>query len=161
MNHPIRRKDRALTEDQAYAILRKGEHGVLATQGEDGYPYAVPINHVVVDHIIYLHCAQEGHKLDNLAFCDRVSYCVVTQSVVLPAELSTQYESAVVFGRARRVEDPAEKRAALVAILQRFAPDFEAMGLEAIANSLNRTGVVRIDIERISGKARNKGATGD
>jgi nitroimidazol reductase NimA-like FMN-containing flavoprotein (pyridoxamine 5'-phosphate oxidase superfamily) len=156
MSHEIRRKDRALPEAEAYGILRKGGDGVLATWGEDGYPYAVPMNHVLTDAGLYLHSAQTGHKLDNLGHCDKVSYCVVTGREVLPAQLSTQYESAVVFGSATRVEDPAEKRLGLLALLQRFAPEHREAGLAELDRDFARTVVLRIDIHRITGKARKK-----
>jgi nitroimidazol reductase NimA-like FMN-containing flavoprotein (pyridoxamine 5'-phosphate oxidase superfamily) len=161
MSHEIRRRDRALGTEEAYAILAKGDHGVLATWGEDGYPYAVPINHVLDGEVLYLHCAQAGHKLENLQHCDKVSYCVVTEAEVLPRELATQYESAVAFGRARRVEDPDEKYRALVALLQRFAPEHMAHGMEELRTSFERTAVLRIDLERVTGKARKKNAKGD
>jgi len=156
-SHPIRRKDRALQEEEAYAILREGGDGVLATIGEDGYPYTVPMNHVLTDGAIYLHSAVTGHKLDNLAFCDKVSYCVVSGREVVPAELSTNYRSAVVFGRAVRVEDPEERRRGLMALLHRFAPDHMENGLMELERDFERTAVLRIDIHRITGKARKKG----
>jgi nitroimidazol reductase NimA-like FMN-containing flavoprotein (pyridoxamine 5'-phosphate oxidase superfamily) len=156
MTHQLRRSDRALSEQQAYAILAQGGDGVLATWGEDGYPYAVPMNHVLTDGVLYLHSALSGHKLENLAYCDKVSYCVVTSREVLPAELSTQYESAIVFGRAVRVEDPEEKRRGLMALLHRFAPDHLENGLAELERDFNRTAVLRIDIHRITGKARKK-----
>jgi len=156
MSHDIRRTDRALPETEAYAILREGGDGVLATMGEDGYPYAVPMNHVLADGAIYLHCAQTGHKLENLANCDKVSYCVVSDREVVPAELSTNYRSAVVFGRAVRVEDPEEKRRGLMALLQRFAPEYMENGLKTLEKEFARTAVLRIDIDRITAKARRK-----
>jgi nitroimidazol reductase NimA-like FMN-containing flavoprotein (pyridoxamine 5'-phosphate oxidase superfamily) len=156
MSHEIRRKDRALQEEEAYAILREGGDGVLATIGEDGYPYAVPVNHVLEDGVLYLHCAVVGHKLENLAFCDLVSYCVVVGREVVPAELSTNYRSAVVFGRATRVEEPEAKRRGLMALLHRFAPDHMENGLKELERDFQRTAVVRIDIHRITGKARKK-----
>ena len=106
----IRRRDRALTEDQAREILARAEHGVLATVGADGWPYAVPVNHVLCGDVLYFHCALEGHKLENIAHEERVSFCAVAGARVLPAELSTLYESAVAFGRAAVVTDPDEKR---------------------------------------------------
>ena len=156
MSHEIRRRDRALPETEAYAILREGGDGVLATFGEDGYPYAVPMNHVLADGAIYLHCAQTGHRLDNLAHCDKVSYCVVSEREVVPAELSTNYRSAVVFGRATRVADPEEKRRGLMALLHRFAPEHMENGLNGLEKNFAHTAVLRIDIERITGKARKK-----
>jgi len=152
--HAMRRRDRELPEAEAYAILARGGDGVLATWGEDGYPYAVPMNHVFVDGVVYLHSATLGHKLENLEHCDLVSYCVVTERTVLPAELSTQYESAIVFGRATRVEEPVEKRRGLMALLHRFAPDHMENGLAELERDFGITAVLRIDIHRISGKAR-------
>jgi len=158
MSHEMLRKERELSEAEAYALLAKAGDGVLATWGGDGYPYAVPMNHVLAGGVIYLHCAQQGHKLENLAHCARVSYCVVTGRKVLPEQLSTQYESAVVFGEAVRVEDPAEKRRGLMALLERFAPRHMENGLKELERDFERTAVLRIDIHRITGKARPKDA---
>ena len=156
MSHPIRRKDRALDEQEAYAILREGGDGVLATMGEDGYPYAVPMNHALLDGALYLHSAIAGHKLENLAFCDRVSYCVVAEREVVPEEVSTNYRSAIVFGRAVRVEDREERRRGLMALLERFCAEHMEAGLRELENDFDHTAVIRIDIHRITGKARRK-----
>lgn len=149
----IRRSDRALSEDQAREILARAEHGVLATLGADGWPYAVPVNHVLSGDVLYIHSAVEGHKLDNIAQEERVSYCAVAGATVLPAELSTLYESAVVFGRAALVTDPAEKLRALELLAVRFCGWLSPEAEEAIATSASRTAVVRIRLERITGKA--------
>jgi len=149
----IRRADRALTEDQTREILARAEHGVLATVGADGWPYAVPVNHVLCGDVLYFHCALEGHKLENIAHEERVSFCAVASARVLPAELSTLYESAVAFGRAALVTDPAEKRRALEALAVRFCGEMTAEAEKTIATSGARTAVVRIRIERITGKA--------
>ena len=41
----MRRQDRKLTQEEAEAILREGQYGVLSTTGEDGYPYGVPVSY--------------------------------------------------------------------------------------------------------------------
>jgi uncharacterized protein len=149
----IRRSDRALTEDQAREILARAEHGVLATLGADGWPYAVPVNHLLSGDVLYIHCAVEGHKLENIAHEERVSFCAVASATVLPAELSTLYESAVVFGRAALVTDPAEKQRALELLAVRFCGALTPEAEQTIATSSSRTAVVRIRLERITGKA--------
>jgi len=154
MFHDIRRRDRALSEVEAWAILGQAEWGVFSTVGEDGWPYGVPVNHVVLEGLLYFHCAQVGHKLANLDHEARVSYCAISQSEVSPAELSTNYESAVVFGRAETVGDDTEKRRALEALLARFAPHHPAEGAESMRTDFARTTVVRITPDRITGKAR-------
>lgn len=149
----IRRTDRALTEDQAREILARAEHGVLATLGADGWPYAVPVNHVLCGDALYLHCAVEGHKLENISYEERVCFCAVASATVLPAKLSTLYESAVAFGRAALVTDPVEKRRALEALAVRFCGELSLEAEKAIATSASQTAVVRIRLERVAGKA--------
>jgi nitroimidazol reductase NimA-like FMN-containing flavoprotein (pyridoxamine 5'-phosphate oxidase superfamily) len=155
----MRRRDRELSEAEALAILAKSEFGVLATVGQDGWPYAVPVNHVLVEGALangslLIHCATAGHKLDNLAVNARVSYCVVTQAEVLPEELATRYESAIAFGRAVRLEAEVDRRAALQAFGLRYAAQHPGRVQEEIEKDLFRTVVLRIDLERVTGKAR-------
>ncbi|HWR53021.1 MAG TPA: pyridoxamine 5'-phosphate oxidase family protein [Bryobacteraceae bacterium] len=149
----VRRKDRQVSELEAREILGRAEHGVLATVGPDGWPYAVPLNHVLSGNILYIHCASEGHKLDNIACDERVSYCAVASATVLSEQLSTLYESAVVFGRAHVVIDPGEKRQALELLVTRFCGAWSAEAEKAFSAWFPRTAVVRIEIERIAGKA--------
>ncbi len=148
----IRRKDRALDRDDAMELLSRAEWGVLSTSGSDGWPYGVPVNHVVVDGSLYLHCARRGHKLDNITANDRVSYCVVTTAEVLGAQLSTRFECAIVFGRAAMVDDLVDKRRALNAMVERLAPQRAGEDVESIAG-FEHTTVIRIVPEHVTGKA--------
>jgi len=158
MFREIRRQDRALDEEQAREILDRAEYGVLATVGADGWPYAVPLNHALVGDILYLHCALEGHKLENLARDERVSYCAVAGAEVKPATFSTLYESAVVFGRAALVTDAQEKRKALQLLASRFGADLGALFERALEQWGERTAVLRIQVERVTGKAHRQPA---
>lgn len=152
--HPIRRRDRALDEAAAMALLEEAEWGVLATVDAEGWPYAVPVNHAVVDGALIIHCATTGHKLANLAFNPKVSYCAVTAAETLPVELATRYASVIVFGRAELLADEAEKRAALRALGLRFAAAHPDVVDREIGKDLFRTAVLRVRIERATGKAR-------
>ncbi len=153
-HHPLRRRDRALDDAEALRLLEEAEWGVLATVDEAGWPYAVPVNHAVVDGALIIHCATAGHKLANLAFNPRVSYCAVTQAETLPLELATRYASVIVFGRAELLTDEAEKRAVLRALGLRFAAGHPDLVDREIGKDLFRTAVLRIRIERATGKAR-------
>lgn len=153
MYREIRRFDRHVSEQEARAILARAEHGVIATVGPDGWPYAVPVNHVLSGSRIYIHCAAEGHKLDNIAHEERVSYCAVASAKVMAEKLSTLYESAIVFGRAHTVNDTAEKRDALELIVRRYLGTISPEAENALREWFPRTTVVRVDIERITGKA--------
>jgi nitroimidazol reductase NimA-like FMN-containing flavoprotein (pyridoxamine 5'-phosphate oxidase superfamily) len=147
----MRRKDREMTRAEAEALLHEADFGFLASVDDEGRPYCVPLNHVFTDGYIVFHSALKGAKLDNLRSNPRVSYAVCTEHEVLPQEISTRYKSAVLFGTAEIVEDPALKRELLVALLNRLAPGRNfACGGETIGN----TCVVRIKIDRLTGKKR-------
>jgi len=153
MFREIRRKDRKLEVEEAKELLKKEVYGVLSTVGEDGYPYGVPVKYVYIDDSIYFHCAREGHKLDNIFFNDKVSFCVVGNTEVLPEIFSMKYESVIVFGRAMEVNGD-EKEKALLEIINKYSRDYLEKGKEYIKNSGDATKVIKIRIEHISVKGR-------
>jgi uncharacterized protein len=153
MPRPIRRSDRALTQEQTVEILQKGEYGVLSTVSPDGQPYGVPVSYSYANNALYFHCAVEGHKLDNLASNPRVSFCVVGGTEVLPDKFATRYESAIVFGAARELTDE-EKHVGLTELLKKYSPGFMEKGERYIESDIEKTRVFKIEINALSGKAR-------
>jgi nitroimidazol reductase NimA-like FMN-containing flavoprotein (pyridoxamine 5'-phosphate oxidase superfamily) len=153
MKRELRRKDRIITDIEARELLVRGEYGVLATVSADGTPYGVPLSYCVIDYGIYFHCALEGHKLENLAADNRVSFCVVGATEVLPEKFSTRYESVIVSGRVKEVFD-AEKQRGLEGLVAKYSAGFRDAGERYIASDSQKTLVFRIEIDAISGKAR-------
>ncbi|TYB30607.1 MAG: pyridoxamine 5'-phosphate oxidase family protein, partial [Candidatus Mcinerneyibacterium aminivorans] len=127
----MRRIDKKMKKEKAIKILKNSEYGVLSTIGENKYCYGVPLNYVVMENSIYFHSAKEGHKIDNLKFNKKVSFCVVKNQKPIPEKLTTAYESVVVFGKAEFVEGE-EKRDALMALTKKFAPNHMEKGKESI-----------------------------
>ena len=150
---PIRRADRAISQSDAIDLLSSANYGVLSTVGEDGLPYAIPLSFVFRDQVIYLHCAKEGRKLDNLRSNPAVSFCVVGHTKVLPGEFATEYESAIASGTASLISGD-EKQEALIKFLEKYSPDFMKQGLKFITGSINKVEIIRIDVNEISGKAK-------
>ncbi len=155
MHTNIRRKDRAISEQEALGILEKAEYGVLSTVSENGEPYGVPLNFCVNGKSIYIHCATEGRKLDNISYNSSVSFCVVGETQVMSEKFGTKYESAIVFGTAASVDD-AEKQIALEGLVAKYSQDFMKEGLKYIENLFGKTKVYRIDIQSVTGKARKE-----
>ena len=153
MNHELRRKERALTEQEARELLERGEYGILSTCDPDGQPYGIPLSYCLSNDAVYFHCAVEGHKLENIAADGRVSFCVVGKTEVLPNQFATRYESVIISGRAAEVFD-AEKQLALEGLLTKYCAEFRVPGLDYIAAKLELTRVFRVGIENICGKAR-------
>ena len=149
----MRRKDRELDTTEAIEILKNCQYGILSTIGENGYAYGVPLSYIYMNDAIYFHSALEGYKLDSLLNNNRVSFCVVGQTFILPDKFTTNYESVIVFGRAIEVLDN-EKESAFLEILNKYSPDYIEKGKSYIASASTNTKVIKISIEHISGKAR-------
>ena len=83
--YEMRRKDRQIPNEEAIALLKQQQYGVLSTMGRDGYPYGVPISFVYEDPgLITFHCAVEGHKIDNLAYCSKACFTSLCRSNSAP-----------------------------------------------------------------------------
>ncbi|MCF6271530.1 MAG: pyridoxamine 5'-phosphate oxidase family protein [Melioribacteraceae bacterium] len=149
----LRRKDRAITNEEAITLLNKGEYGVLSTTSENGEPYGIPLSYCVVDNSIYFHCAVEGKKLGHFKHNKAVSFCVVRDTEILPNKFSTKYESVIISGIVEEVFGD-EKQVGLEGLLHKYSPEFLEKGLSYIKDSSIKTLVFKISIEQISGKAR-------
>lgn len=153
MYQKIRRADREMTTAEARELLQSGEYGILSTVGADGMPYGVPMNYATIDNTLYFHCAKGvGHRIDNLRGCRKVCFTVVGKTEVLPEKFSTNYESVVVFGTARDAGE--DKLRGLEAIIEKYAPDYKLAGQSYIREAIDKTGVIAVDIEYVTGKAR-------
>ena len=74
MFRKLRKINYEIPKERVEELIKTTEYGVLSTVGEDGYPYAVPVNYAYINGNIYFHCAREGHKLDNISFNNKVSF---------------------------------------------------------------------------------------
>jgi len=150
----IRRKDRMLDHENAMNLIKTGEYGFLAMCGKNGYGYGIPLNYVLDGNSIYFHCAVEGNKIDNIRHNNRVSFCVTGRTQVLPAQFSTAYESALVFGRITDHLSEEERHKALDLLITKYSPDFADNSDEYISRSFHRTNILRLDMEHLSGKSK-------
>jgi nitroimidazol reductase NimA-like FMN-containing flavoprotein (pyridoxamine 5'-phosphate oxidase superfamily) len=151
--HELRRKDRAITQTEALALLNRAEYGILSTISQKDQPYGVPLNFCVIDGSIYFHCAHTGQKIDSIEDNQNVSFCVVGKTQLLPEKFSTKYESVIAFGVAEEVF-AVTKQIALEKLVQKYSPEFIKKGKKYIENSQGKTRVFRININHLTGKAR-------
>ena len=45
----LRRKDRAIAEEESIELLNKADYGVLSTVSKDGKPYGIPLNFCIIE----------------------------------------------------------------------------------------------------------------
>lgn len=149
----MRRKNQEIGQEEIDEILSKGEYGFFSTVSDNGYPYTIPVSFVYSDNCIYFHCAPVGHKLENIKKNSKVSFCVVTDTELLPEKFDTKYKSVVVFGEACEITGDI-KEAVLLKLVNKYSLDFLEEGKEYINNAKDRTSVIRIKIDHMTGKAR-------
>ena len=134
-------------------MMQNGSHGVLAVLGDDGYPYTIPLSYAVQGDEVLFHCAPEGHKLDALRRCDKVSFCVVAQDDVVAEKYTTFYRSVVAFGRLRELTDLAERKQAMWQITDKYSPNEPREKTAAtIERALDHMAVLALHIEHVAGK---------
>ena len=97
----MRRFKQQISERDCLEVLKKEKRGVLALHGENGYPYAFPINFYYDKEygMIYLHGAEEGNKIDLLKKDNWVSFCVCTQGFQKEGDWAYYPTSVIIRGR--------------------------------------------------------------
>ena len=155
MFREMRRKNCVISKETAEKILREGDYGVLALSGDDGYPYAVPINYAVDGDKIYFHSAKTGHKLDAIRNNDKVSFCVVDRHDVVAEEFTTYFTSAIAFGRIKIIEDnnDPDKLRGLELLADKYSSTASPQRREKELSRLNAVVIPVMTIEHLTGKA--------
>jgi nitroimidazol reductase NimA-like FMN-containing flavoprotein (pyridoxamine 5'-phosphate oxidase superfamily) len=148
----VRRKDKEITEKaRLEQILARARvcRLAMAEEGPQGpVPYVVPVFFASRDGRLYVHCAQEGRKLDLLARNPRV--CMVPAEK--PCAFSSTFRSIIATGTASRVEDPTAKRQALDLLMAKYAGRRTGPGFEFSEATLEHTVVLEITLSEIAGK---------
>ena len=95
-------KHMILSVDAVKALLRSSKRGVLAVNGDNGYPYAIPINYLYDEehNKIIFHGAKVGHKVDSLRKSDKVCFTVYGNEAVKDEPWAPYLQSVVILGSA-------------------------------------------------------------
>lgn len=152
----MRRKDKEITDkDEIEGILSTCMVGRLGTCA-NGIPYITPMNFTYDREAarIYLHCANEGRKIDNIRANQNVCFEVeeVTSTLVKQPTCasSVAYRSVILFGSIKILTDMAAKNDALQKLASKYAPQNpKAAFTDAM---LNKTNVLEIEIREMTAK---------
>lgn len=153
MFRPIRRTKKEISIEDAKKLLFEARIGVFSVNGDDGYPFAIPVNYFYDEENqkIYFHGARAGHKVDSLKKSDKVCFTVYGPEVVKKEEWAPFVKSVVVFGRCHIMEDHSEALNELRRLSMKYFPT-EELVTEEIEKSGNAVNMFVIDIEHLSGK---------
>jgi nitroimidazol reductase NimA-like FMN-containing flavoprotein (pyridoxamine 5'-phosphate oxidase superfamily) len=127
----------------------------------DGQPYCTPTAFWREGDHLYWHGSSASRMLrtqrDGVAVCLTVTHL---DSLVLARcgfNHSVDYRSAMCFGTAHIIDDPAEKARSLDRMINRFYPGRADELRPSTDQELKATTVIGMEIEQASGKIRNKG----
>lgn len=153
MFRPLRRKSKELSKEDTEQLLLMEGRGVFAVNGDDGYPFAIPVNYYYDSDggKIYFHGAKAGHKIDALKKCDKVCFTVYGNEFKKEGEWAPFVQSAVVFGRCALVEDPDIAASQLRKLAEKYYPDENEIEVE-FAKDFKGVQLYEISIEHMCGK---------
>ena len=157
MFRSMRRFKQQISDEECIEVLKNAKRGVLSLIGDDGYPYGIPIDHWYCedDGKIYFHGAKEGHKIDAIKSCDKVSYCVYDDGYRKEGDWALSIKSVITFGRIKLVEDDEKAKEICIAITRKFTDDDEYLQKE-LTNAFPRVQCLELTPEYMTGKLVNE-----
>ncbi|ACF14291.1 putative nitroimidazole resistance protein [Chloroherpeton thalassium ATCC 35110] len=148
----MRRKDREIVDRlEIDAIIHSATVMHLAMSDND-VPFLVPLFYAYDGQAIFFHSAHAGTKMEILKRNNKVCFEISVDHGVIESEQACDFEArhrtVIGFGSASFIEDEAEKTSALDLIVARFSDK----KFDYPKAAVNRTAVIKIEIESIKGK---------
>jgi len=144
-----------LAREKCLKLLEKPAYGRLGTCGRGNLPYITPVNYILFEECIYIHCAFTGRKLENLRHSSSVCFEVSAAGRLFPGprarDFTMRFWSVLAFGQARVLNDPELKLQVMQRFMRKYAPDHSFQSLSR--EDMKDVNVLEISIEEISGKA--------
>ncbi len=153
----MRRFKQEISKEECIEVLKTAPRGIMSFHGENGYPYAIPLNQYYDerDGKLYFHGAKQGLKLDLMARDNKVCFTVMDEGFVREGEWALNIKSVVCLGRLGIVadHDKALEQCRLIAI--KHYPTKEAAE-EEVRKAGGRANVLVMTIDRMTGKLVNE-----
>jgi nitroimidazol reductase NimA-like FMN-containing flavoprotein (pyridoxamine 5'-phosphate oxidase superfamily) len=150
-----RMKEHPLSEEEISALLLSQPVGNLGTLTPKGFPYITPVHYVVIEDKIYIHGLFTGQKIDYIKTNPKIGFEVFKLNVLihdpeLPCETNTDYQSVIILGTAKLINDDALKIQVLDEVVKKYTPQHS--GKSYPPAMLKATGVIEITPSETSGK---------
>ena len=152
----MRRSDREVKDiSEITEIIEKCEVCRIALNGDDGFPYVVPLNFGHCQEngrtVLYFHCAMQGKKLDLIKADNRASFEMDCSCELVPSdfegECTMTYESVIGRGRIEFVEDEDKLHALEVLMGHYHKGEFTINGAVA-----KHTCAFKLTVDEMTGK---------
>lgn len=153
MFRDLTRKKNEMPFEECIALLKNEKRGVLSVNGDEGYPYGMPMNHFydAESGNIWFHCGKAGHRLDSLLKDPKVSFCVFDKGEKTEGDWALHVKSVVVFGKIEIVDDLETVSKIAAKLSLKFTDDKEYIASE-IEKFGKETLLLKLVPEDIKGK---------
>ncbi|MBQ9797987.1 MAG: pyridoxamine 5'-phosphate oxidase family protein [Clostridia bacterium] len=150
---PLTRKAKQISHAECLELLDKERRGILSVNGDNGFPYSMPMNHYYnpEDGCIYFHCGKGGHRADALLRSDKVCFCVCEAGEKDANDWALHVRSVVVFGTMESIEDEGQIVRITTALSHKFTED-EAYIQNEIAHFASKTRLLKLTPLHVCGK---------
>lgn len=172
----MRRKDREMSSEFGLEVIERAQYGVLSMVDDKGEPYSIPLSIARKGDFLYFHSAKEGKKVELFEREPKVRVVFVgnvevpelysneeledisedkgAAAALASTVFTTEFESAVVSGTVRIVQEKEEKIEALRLICEKYTPSKLKYIDIAIDGGLHRTNIYKIKIEEVTAKRK-------
>ena len=157
MFRKVRKIKNELDEKTTKEVLKKAPRGVLALNGDDGYPYGLPLNYVYDEdnNALYFHGTKTGYKIDCIEKSPKASFTALLEEGVSDDGWSKNVSSVVAYGLLEEIEDSDFARDALVKLAQKYYPS-EDLIEENIKANFKNTKMLAFHINYMTAKRVNE-----
>lgn len=164
-NRVKRRHDRGFYDHETVHALLDAAALCHVSYVIDGQPYCTPTLFWRDGGRLYWHGSSASRMLRNLSEGEPACLTVTHLDSLVLARCgfnhSADYRAVMAFGRARLIEEQAEKERALVMMVDRLFPERTAQLRQSSKQEIRATAVIYMDIEKASAKIRAKGVADD
>lgn len=179
----MRRKDREMSREFGVEVIDKSRYGIISMIDENNEPYEIPLSIVRDGNNLYFHSAKDGKKVKifdkspivSVAFVgeakipenfskeelDEIAKDKSKAAVLISKVFTTEYESAIVKGKIRLVNNEEERIKAMKLICEKYTPTKMDYFHLAIESGLKLVNVYTIEINEITAKRKKYDINGE
>lgn len=172
----MRRKDREMNKEFALDIIDRSHYGVVSMVDNDNTPYGIPLSIAREGNTLFFHSSKDGKKVKILDNNQSVSIAFVGQpnvpelytneeldeivkdkskiNLLISSVFTTEFESAVVTGKVKLIDDENERIEAMRAICIKFTPTKMKYFDLAVEAGLGGTNIYSVEIEDVTAKRK-------
>ena len=153
----IRRYKQQISDEECIEVLKNAPRGVLSFIGENGYPYAIPINQFYDDrdNKLYFHGALQGLKLDLLKINNKVCFTAMDEGFIKEGEWALNIKSVVCLGHMETLNDHEKILDQCRRLARKFYPTEQSIEDE-VKKAGSRVNMLVMSIDRMTGKLVNE-----